>query len=250
MPVQPGDELPPDKRVLLEQFDNFAELRNGLKRVAAVQEHWAGIPMPMQDAELIIEPKYPNAEALSTRGNYTPEQQSVESPIKIRNAWWSDRLRGDIYIYEDEAGKVQHLVAPKPHMLKHSMLTLGCSYAWGIEQESRALNLLATLVQHHTFKQYLLTGMFMETSKRSGLTYLFRKLRPTVVLDVRAKDSTTARILCALCLHPIAYYADSWAGAMCPTDDVIAHLSLMRGDEHMFWKRSNQHLPGRPEAGL
>lgn len=32
--------------------------------------------------------------------------------------------------------------------------------------------------------------------------------------------------------------------------DVIAHLALMRGDEHMFWKRSNQHPPYRPEAGL
>ena len=58
------------------------------------------------------------------------------------------------------------------------------------------------------------------------------------------------RILACLCLHPIAYYADSWAGAMCPTDDVIAHLMLMRGDEPMFWRRSNQHAPTRPEAAL
>lgn len=58
------------------------------------------------------------------------------------------------------------------------------------------------------------------------------------------------RILCCLCMRPIAYYADSWAGAMCPTDDVIAHLALMRGDEAMFWRRCNQHPPYRPEAGL
>jgi hypothetical protein len=51
-------------------------------------------------------------------------------------------------------------------------------------------------------------------------------------------------------MHPIAYYHGSWAGAMCPTDDVIAHLSLMRGDEAMFWKRSTQHPAYRPEAGL
>jgi hypothetical protein len=37
---------------------------------------------------------------------------------------------------------------------------------------------------------------------------------------------------------------------MCPTDDVIAHLALMRGDEAMFWRRCNQHPPYRPEAGL
>lgn len=37
---------------------------------------------------------------------------------------------------------------------------------------------------------------------------------------------------------------------MTPTDDVIAHLTLMRGDEPMFWRRANQHGPDRPEAGL
>lgn len=30
----------------------------------------------------------------------------------------------------------------------------------------------------------------------------------------------------------------------------VAHLMLMRGDEVMFWRRSNQHAPWRPEAGL
>jgi hypothetical protein len=51
-------------------------------------------------------------------------------------------------------------------------------------------------------------------------------------------------------MHPIAYYEGSWAGAMCPTDDVIAHLMLMRGDEPMFWKRSSQHPATSPAAGL
>jgi hypothetical protein len=37
---------------------------------------------------------------------------------------------------------------------------------------------------------------------------------------------------------------------MVPTDDVIAHLMLMRGDEHMFWRRCNQHQPWTKEAGV
>ena len=94
-------------------------------------------------------------------------------------------------------------------------------------------------------KQYLLTGMFLETSKRSGVHYLFRRLRPTVAIS-----PSSTKILCTLCLHPIGYYAESWAGAMCPTDDVVAHLMLMRADEPMFWRRANQHAPWRPEAGL
>lgn len=37
---------------------------------------------------------------------------------------------------------------------------------------------------------------------------------------------------------------------MVPTDDVIAHLLLMRGDERLFWRRANQHHPLDPESGL
>jgi hypothetical protein len=123
---------------------------------------------------------------------------------------------------------------------------------WGIEQEGRAVQLLGQMLRHRAFKQYLLTGMFIETSRRSGVTYIFRKLRPTVALAPTrpGREQQSIRILACLCMHPIAYYEGSWAGAMCPTDDVIAHLALMRGDEHMFWKRCNQHPPHTPEAGL
>ena len=74
-----------------------------------------------------------------------------------------------------------------------------------------------------------------------------RRLKPTVAIR---SEGERLRILCCMCMHPIAYYEDSWAGAMCPTDDVLAHLMLMRGDEKMFWRQSNQHPPSRPAAGL
>ncbi len=127
--------------------------------------------------------------------------------------------------------------------------TLRSSVAWSIEGESRALQTLGTLIRHHQFKQYLLTGSFLETSRRSGVTYLFRKLRPTVAIRADYRTDRT-RILCALCLHPIAYYSGSWAGVMTPTDDVLAHLMLCRGDEKMFWRRANQHASWRAAAGL
>lgn len=94
-----------------------------------------------------------------------------------------------------------------------------------------------------------MTGMFGEFSPRSKLTYIFRRLRPTVVLDTRS-DPESVRVRCCLCMHPIAYYEDTFAGAMTPTDDVIAHLMLMRGDEPMLWRRSNQHPAWHPNAGL
>lgn len=113
------------------------------------------------------------------------------------------------------------------------------------------MQLLGTMIRHRQMKQYVLTGMFPERSLRSGVTYIFRRLKPTIAIaPARGNDEESMRILACLCMHPIAYYARSWAGGMCPTDDVIAHLALMRADEHLFWKRSNQHPPYLPEAGL
>lgn len=58
------------------------------------------------------------------------------------------------------------------------------------------------------------------------------------------------QILAALCLHPIGFYQGTWAGSMVPTDEVIAHLLLMRGDEPLYWRRANQHPAWSPLAGL
>jgi hypothetical protein len=230
----------------LERFDGFAPLRNGLRRVAALSEQWAGIPMPMDGQQLIIEPKFSKAAELSAIGK--KDEEPLLDDVKMRNAWWSDRLRAEILIWEED-GKIVWGKIGRPHHIDLDLQTLGCMDAWGVEQESNAVQLLASLLRHRQLKQYLLTGMFLETSQRSGVTYLFRRLKPTVAIDAR-NQAGAARILCALCMHPIGYYSGSWAGAMCPTDDIIAMLVLMRGDEHMFWKRANQHAPNRPEAGL
>lgn len=240
---------------LLETFDGFAPLRNALRDIANVRSDWAGLPMPLDGQSLVIEPGFPNAEKIMEIGQTEP---APPPDFKIRNIFWSFRWRCDIAVCEDADGKIRSAKIPGVHSLGHQLSTLGASVAWGIEQEGRAVQFLGRLLKHHPFKQYLLTGMFLETSPRSGVTYLFRKLRPTVAITFKGGKfhhlgkgrDEEGRILCALCLHPIAYYDDSWAGAMCPTDDVIAHLMLMRGDEPMFWRRANQHAPHRPEAGL
>lgn len=219
--------------------------------------------MPLQGQTLVIEPRFLMARELSEIGRPASEDPLPDG-VSERNSWWSDRLRGNIIIW-NEGGRVLHAVLPQFNSLGFVLGTLGCADAWGIEQEARAIKLLGELISHRAFKQYMLTGMFLETSRRSGLTYLFRRLRPTVAIDARNPEglslryrigaiagewSNKSRVLCALCMHPIAYYADTWAGAMTPTDDVIAHLMLMRGDEAMFWRRANQHGPTRPQAGL
>jgi len=227
--------------------DNFAALRGFVAEIAQANGDWAGIPLPIQGTQLVVEPKFSKAKELAAIFK-EPDPPHELDDAKIRSTFYSHKLRCDVVIYEHQ-GKIDWRVFPAVHGFMHSLHTIEASVAWGIEQEHRALNLLGTLIRHHQMKYYLLTGMFIERSKRSGLTYCFRKLRPTVVLSPN-KHADEMMILCTLCMHPIAYYGGSWAGAMCPTDDVIAHLMLMRGDEPMLWRRANQHAAHRPESGL
>lgn len=249
--------LPEDKRghaiELFNELDGMSAIRNGLRRVAADMEQWAGIPMPLPELTMTIEPSFPRAAELmaigsmkaasataveeeSTDGDLAPEK----SKITIRNKFWSWRYRSDVIVWEQD-GKISWRTVGQGSQIDILLNTLGASDAWGIEQEGKAVDLLGTLVRHRQFKQYLLTGSFMEKSERSGVHYLFRRLRPTLAIGTHSTGKMT--ILCALCLHSIGFYNNSWAGAMCPTDEIIAHLMLMRGDEHMYWKRSNQHPP-------
>lgn len=227
---------------LLESFDPLAQLRNKLSEVGFMHGHYSGVPMPLEGEDLIIEKSHPLYEVLGKKQN----QDDSDDGFRLRSEFYSHKKQSTILVMEKD-GKIEWGLVPQIHGLPFVIRTLGCSAAWGLEQESKALNTLAGHVRHHQFKQYLLTGMFMERSKRSNVVYLFRKLRPTVAIRVDEKGS---RILCALCMHPIAYYGRSYAGAMCPTDDVLAHLMIMRADEHMFWKRSNQHGALAPQAAL
>lgn len=209
--------------------------------------------MPIDGMRLIIEPTYPDGAALAEIGAPKANPDADLEGVVLRNTFYSTHRRCDVYVFHEPraGGKVRHGLVPAVHGFTQILNTLGASDAWGIEQESNAVELLATLVTHRQMRHYLLTGTFLERSKRTGLTYMFRRLRPTVVIDARGEDDgKQPRIMCALCMHPIAYYSGSWAGAMCPTDDVVAHLMLMRGDEPMLWRRSNQHASHRPEAGL
>lgn len=211
--------------------------------------------MPLDNERLVVEPTYPNAKALMAMGGEhpgRPKSEDKEDPdlvgARIRNRWWSVERRSHIIIIEKADGSIDWGIEPGMHHFSFDLTTLGCMDAWGVEQESAAVRTFAELVSHRQFKQYMLTGMFLETSKRSGVCYMFRRLKPTVAMTT--KKGWSMHILCCLCMHPIAYYQGSWAGAMCPTDDVIAHLMMMRADEAMLWKRSSQHPAWTPQAGL
>lgn len=200
--------------------------------------------MQLRNETLILEPRHPAAEIYA---KFAPKYE--DNGEKIINTFYSHRDRCDIVIWEDRGGKRDWGKIPAINHIKQDLSTMGCSAAWSLESEMKAMDTLRSMLEPHIFNMYVMTGMFLETSVRSGVTYIFRRLKPTVALRP-GKNNESMRILCCLCLHPLGYYAETWAGAMCPTDDVLGHLLLMRGDEKMFWKRANQIAAHRPNAGL
>jgi hypothetical protein len=223
-----------------------------MNKIAQSRDQWCGMPMPIEGEQLVLEASHPEFDNYRQLNLITGKDEDLgddNEGWRIVNSWYSRKWRCDIYILQGPDGKYQVGKMPAFHHIKYDLSTMACSVAWSIESESKALETLAGMLPHHAFKYYLMTGIFLESSKRSGITYIFRKLKPTVAIKASHGDDEM-KILAALCMHPLAYYAGSWAGAMTPTDDVIAHLQMMRADEHFYWKRCNQHRPYRPEAGL
>jgi hypothetical protein len=185
----------------VEACDNFTPLRNGLRRIAAARGDWAGIPMPLEGERLVVEPTYPNAQALMEMCGPAANEDDRDPQMvgaKLRNSFYSAKKRCEVLVIEKADGSITFGLEPAIHHLVQDLQTLGCSDAWGIEQESMAVQLLGTLLGHRAFKQYLLTGAFIESSKRSGVFYLFRRLKPTVAISTRTGKP---KVLCALCLH-------------------------------------------------
>lgn len=229
-------------------------IRWGLNQMAQQDGNWAGAPLPVSGIPLVIEPRYPYAKlnGFCLDGEAPRPASDDDTPApRVRNSWHSIPNNATVYICDDGEGTpVFHVMLPNwgGARLRMWIDTIGASRAWSIETEMRAMETLRGLLNEGQFESYFLTGAFLETSKRSRVTYLFRKLRPTVALKATAKGDM--RILTALCLHPIGYYQESWAGVMCPSDDVLSHLLLMRGAEHQFWKKAEHHPSWEPGAGI
>lgn len=241
-----------------------ALFRELMEIVANNHDQWCGMPMTLSRCPLELSDGHPFAQmyadieaALAKKEaedraeeGYTVSCSTTDVDTTVRGSFYSAHKRCEVFALQRPDGKVEHGLLSRIHSMDYQIATIDASDAWTIEQETKALELLKTLVRPRQYSMYFLTGAFLESSDRSGVMYVFRKLRPTIALSLRDPDKKTTKILCTMCMHPIGYYQGSWAGAMCPTDDVIAHLVLMRGDEHMFWRRCNQHPPHMPNAGI
>lgn len=119
--------------------------------------------------------------------------------------------------------------------------------------EIKALAALTKRITKTQWECYMLGNAFPETSSRSGVTYIFRKGRPTIAMRcVRRPDGSgeDRHFLAALCSHPLGWYSSTHVGCYPPTDEVVANLLQMRADEHCFWKKSIQYGLQQVEAGI
>lgn len=229
------------------QLPTYSQLIRKLSAIAADKSEWAGIPIPqIGEYRLQLEPRFPYQ--FNACNNHDVDADLDHTPmVDVVNSWWSDRKNCEVVVYETTDGRRHYSVT---HQNKTAMLlgTMFVSVAWTFDAELKALKKLSSLVNEHEMDAYLITGGFIETSPRSGVTYFFRRLRPTLAL--KAGSDGQMRVLCALCRHSIGWYRGTWGGVMVPSDEVVASLVWMRGDEHGFWKQSNQHHPILPQSGL
>lgn len=235
----------------------LAEASRRLAETSFAKQDWSGMPVPVPGLTLVLEPRYKH-QALSefrwkecydeegVRHAFDEEQPSKPSEYRRVNSWWNARYQLNIVVVKDKQGRARFTVLFEDRLV-FTIRTLEAAAVWPVEAERKAQKKLASLIPEDLFDLYALTGHFAETSERSLVTYLFRRGRPTIAIRQTEEYSHP---LCALCLHPIGYYGDTWAGAMCPTDEVIAHLLMMRGSEEKFWTNANQHPVDRPAAGV
>lgn len=248
------------------QVPTYAQLSRAINQVVTERDgEWCGVPMPLPGMGLVLEDRHPKAAFIADIQRIVDSDDTAVLPAddldpdpdlqgwREVNSWrgtTTNGVTGIIHVLRHTDGRTTWgLSAELSSRNRLRISAFEVLDAWNLETELTAIDRLAELLTERMFKAYVFTGAFLETSKRSGLSYWFRRLAPTVVMTPH-QDPTEMRILCALCLHPLGYYAATRVGAMTPTDDVIAHLLLMRGDEPLFWKRANQHPAIAPEAGL
>lgn len=218
---------------------------------AVLRGEWSGAPIPVDHVELVMEKRYP-FKALNG-ATFGKKKEEPRGDGRVVNKWYSFKLHSQIVIVEEKDGKRWHVVIPIRTSQRSELIfdTLGVAAheVWTVDAELQAVEKLKELVTPQAYKCYMLNGCFLETSQRSKVAYLFRKLRPTIAMRP-TKDGDSMTILTAMCLHPLGYYSRTFAGVMTPTDDVIAHLLMMRGCEHKFWAKANHHSPWMPSSGI
>lgn len=247
----------------------WQEIAHKADQIAKELGEWCGSPVPIDSYRLSLAKGFcfPGLDGFRLQEEHEPEHKTPgdmteEELLEVLcrhgtaylNEWYSMRKGGTVVVYRLPHGKSRALIEYDCANRHAAMFTrqlipaMETAFILDPEAELTAIDKLKTLIKPHLWSAYVLHGMFLETSKRSKVTYVFRKGRPT--LAMRPNADANMKILCALCLHPIGYYEGTFCGTMVPTDEVISHLLLMRADEHRYWRQANQHPVHAWQSGL
>ena len=124
------------------------------------------------------------------------------------------------------------------------------AYAHGVEMEKRAQELLRSHISEQQWADYFISGVFWEVSHSDEL-YIFRKGFPTIVCNLEITDENyVVTPKHTLCGHAVLYTEGTFAGGVCPTDDVITHLLMMRTNEEHYLASCNIHAFDAPQSGV
>lgn len=190
-----------------------------------------------------------------------PEYLEMGEGVRWRHihTWETSRqYRGKFWvvaIFQDEATKkIVKLMEP----VKKSQERLDVFMKTGAMRSQYCLTETELRAQEKLFRelsdsqkdQYIVMDSFVETGK-SGVRYYLRKNRPTLAFrTIEVEGQEVDHFLASLCLHPLAYYRNCWAGALPPSDEVLVHLLMIRSDEKYYWRKANQIPIDQPSSGV
>lgn len=256
-----------------ETGPTWSEVRDRMNEVQKRRGVLGGAPMPMVGIELVIEPRYPNQ---GLNGFAFDEEYDLDNPdelikalahhllplledrlpkIEELNQWFSFARQVTVTVYRERykdgacsGSKVSTYPAAADRYMMFADTLQVAAHVWSLDAELKAQSKLREMISDQQWKTYVLAGAFAETSKRSLVTYIFRKGKPTVAIGTLKSGMRSP--LCTLCMHGIGYYARTHAGCLVPSDEVISHLLFVRGDEHCYWRQANQTPVYYPQSGI
>jgi hypothetical protein len=235
----------------------WEDLQNAINQLALENQGTEyGLPLPSlsaMDRPMVVAKGVPLRHVIEQSAR-TELEEELSHKIKVRNSW-SKLGDAEIAIIETEEGP---FALPRYHagwrlqkLLDTSMIRSGTTQT--AEAELRAMDSLKLRINKRQWESYVLSGMFPERSEKSDLHYFFRKGYPTIVASYHEgikPGFQEGHVLACLCLHPIGYYQQTYCGLMCPTDEVICHLLLMRADERKYWSQCGQWSAHDPRSGI
>lgn len=243
---------------------SYDEASEAINQIAADHGFLSGVPIPVVGEEhppdLVMAPGVPLAEVFHmNQALRRHQQQQTEmadelslARLHVRNSWHMlgdqtvcvvDTEKGPMAFPDYDAGRrLRKLI--RGNEVRHQAHQRA-------EAEFKALASLKKRISESQFDSYVLSGIFPERSKRSDIWYFFRKGYPTLAVSFHGESyRNQGKVLAALCLHPMGYYQGTHVGLMTPTDEVIAHLLMMRADEHKFWAKSGQWRAEDTRSGI